>query len=62
MTFPQLFLTYHIIHMPMLCHSIQNLDVVIGQGSDSWLSKIDCKTLEFSTVDMEDCVEIPRRE
>ena len=36
--------------------------MVIGLGSDSWLSKIDCKTLEFATVNMEDYVKNPRRE
>ena len=36
--------------------------MVIGQGSDSWLCKIDCKTLEFSYVDMKDYIKDPRRE
>ena len=38
------------------------MDVVIGQGSDSWLCKIDCKTLEFSYVNMKDYIKDPRRE
>ena len=36
--------------------------MVIGQGSDSWLCKIDCKTLEFSYVDMKDYIKDPHRE
>ena len=36
--------------------------MVIGQGSDSWLSKIDCKTLEFSAVNMKDRIKQPRCE